>query len=329
VLDLTGTVDLLTVLADPTRVRLLCLLEAGELSVAELTRITSLSQSRVSTHLARLRDAGLVHDRRVATSVFYSVRESTMAEDTGRIWALLRERIGDATLESDRRSRARVVRAREQQTAWPDAVAGRMERHYSPGRTWEATARGLLGLVRPGDVLDVGSGDGVIAHLLAPRAHSITCLDRSRKVIDAARRRLAHCENVRFAVGTMHELPFRDESFDQVLLFNVLTYSDDPPAALREAVRVLRAGGTLVLVTLLAHRHTEVAAAYDHANLGFEPDMLRAELERNGLEVELCDVTSRERRKPGFQVVSAFACRPSTPRGTAFPRRPPTAGHRR
>ena len=111
-------------------------------------------------------------------------------------WQAVSDQIDDGVIEDDRRRCAEVVRAREEASSWPDVVAGRMEHHYSPGRTWEAVARAFVGLVQLGDVLDVGSGDGVIAQLLAPRARNFACLDRSEKVVDAARERLSHLANV-------------------------------------------------------------------------------------------------------------------------------------
>jgi len=319
-LDLEAAVDLLSALGDPTRVRLMALLVDEELTVAELTRITDLPQSRVSTHLGRLKDAGLLRDRPVGASTFYTASESHTVDDARRIWSSLHQGIDDAVLRGDRKRRDTVVKEREKEETWPDAVAGRMERHYSPGRTWEATARGLLGLIQLGDVLDVGSGDGVIAHLLAPRARSVTCLDRSQKAIDAARNRLCRYPHVRFAVGNMHELPFDDESFDHVLLFNVLTFAEESARALEEAARTLRPGGNLALVTLGSHEHSDVSAAYDHVNQGFVPKTLRALIERAALIVDFCEVTSRERRKPYFRVISAFARKPGpAPRHAVFP----------
>jgi ArsR family transcriptional regulator len=161
-----------------------------------------------------------------------------------------------------------------------------------------------------GDVLDAGSGDGAIAQLLAPRARSVTCVDRSERMIDAAQRRLSGSPNVRFQQGDMHALPFADGSFDQVLLLNALTYSEAPQAAVGEAARVLRPGGTLAAVTLAAHDHEVVTAAYGHVQPGFSPNKLRRWLERAGLRVAACQVTSRERRKPYFEVVTAFAEKP-------------------
>jgi ArsR family transcriptional regulator len=309
--DLATTTALLGLLADPTRVRLLALLGEHELSVAELTRITAVPQSRVSTHLGKLKDAELIRDRRHGASTFYRVDEDRMPAAARAAWQAVAQQIDDGVLADDRRRCAEVLRARDEAATWPDAVAGRMEHHYSPGRTWEATARAFVGLVQLGDVLDVGSGDGVIAQLLAPRARRFTCLDRSERVVDAARDRLAHLPNVELVHGDMHEMPLADASFDQVLLFSVLTYADEPERVLDEAFRVLRPGGTLVLVTLDEHNHVDVSSEYEHVNAGFSPARLRRMLERTGFAIDTCEVTARERRKPYFQVICAFARRPA------------------
>src|SRR5256885_61189 len=222
---LDSTIGWLDVFGEPTRVRLVNLVGQEELTVAELTAITELAQPRVSTHLGKLREAGLLRDRKVGASTFYAVTEETMPPAARALWKLLRSQIQDDVIDSDKKRMQQLVRARDKASSWPDAVAGQMERHYSPGRTWEATARGLIGLLRLGDVLDAGSGDGAIAQLLAARAKSVTCLDRSERVMAAARQRLGREKNVRFTVGDLQDLAFGEAQFDQVLLFNVLTYA--------------------------------------------------------------------------------------------------------
>lgn len=301
---LADTSSLLSLFAEPTRVRLFALLAKEELSVAELTQVTELAQSRVSTHLGKLREAGVIRDRRQGASTFYRASDA-MPEAARAVWALLEGKLDDRVLDTDRERCQALVEARE--TAWPEAVAGQMERHYSPGRTWEATARGLLGLMRLGDVLDAGSGDGTLAALIAPRAKSVTCLDRSETVLEAARARLRAQGNVKFAHGDLLELPFEAESFDAVMLFNVLTLVRDPGKALAEAARVLRPRGLVAVVTLRAHGHAQVAESYGHVVPGFATKKLSKLLSAAGLTVETCEVTSRERRKPYFEVVSAFA----------------------
>jgi ArsR family transcriptional regulator len=311
-MNIEGAVSMLQTFADATRVRLLGLLADGELTVAELTSITELSQSRVSTHLGRLKESGLLRDRRVGTSTYYALREDTMPEEARSLWRLIHDVVGDSVIEGDRKRKKALLRARA--GSWPDAVAGEMERHYSPGRTWDATARGLLGIARFGDVLDVGGGDGAVTELYSSRAQSVTLLDRSERMLEAARERLAERSNVRFSLGDMHALPFSEASFDEVLMLNVLTYSDQPGLVISEAARVLRPGGRLAVVTLSEHEHEEVTAAYGHVGRGFAPRTLRALFAGSGLEVELCEVTSRERRKPYFEVLSAFAHRPEASR---------------
>lgn len=304
------TVSLLHLLGDTTRMRLLALLGRDELSVAELTSITELPQSRVSTHLGRLREAGMLRDRRVGASTFYALNDVAMPAEARRVWALVRDETSDAVLDADRARCERLRKAREAGASWPDSIAGEMERHYSPGRTWEATARGLLGFVDLGDLLDLGSGDGAIAQLLLSRCRSVTCLDRSEKMIVAAKRRFKGEQRVRLVQGDMEQLPFDAAEFDQVLCSSALTYVTDAASALAEIARVLRPGGRLVLTTLAEHSHVSVTEAYGHRHAGFSQTKLAEWIENAGLSVELCQVTSRERKKPYFEVISAFAKKP-------------------
>jgi ArsR family transcriptional regulator len=324
--SLGATSDLLGLLAEPSRVRLLALLGNNELTVNELCSVTELGQSRVSTHLGKLRDAGLVRDRRAGGSTYYRMANGDLPAPARKLWTVVAADLDDAQLATDRQRCAAVLRARAEQargdSRWPDSVAGEMERHYSPGRTWEALARGLIGLADLGDVLDAGAGDGATAQLLAPRARSITCIDVSDTLIDAARVRLAGHANVRAEVADLHALPFADASFDQILLLNVLTHLRAPARALAELARVLRPGGRLALVTLAAHDHLDVTAAYGHVTAGFRPADVRRLLEKAGLAVEQCAVTSREKRAPQFEVVTAFATRPTAQSTTKTRRKP-------
>lgn len=301
--------DLLQLLAEPTRVRLLALLGEHELTVAELSAATDLGQSRVSTHLGKLREAGIVKDRRVGSATHYSLAEQTMPQGAQRAWAFVRSEIQDAVLEKDRQRWAVLQRARDKAASWPDAMAGQMERHYSPGRTWESLARGLVGLVGLGDVLDAGSGDGAVAQLLAPRSRSYTLVEHSDRMLVAAGLRLQGQANVRLMRADLHHLTeaVAPVSIDTALLFNVLVELEEPARALAQLTQILRPGGRLAVITLDAHEHRELAQTYRHRHLGFAPAALRKLLGRAGLVVESCQVTSRERRQPRLSVVTAFA----------------------
>jgi ArsR family transcriptional regulator len=308
-MDLATASAVLRLLADPTRVRLLALLEHEELTVAELAAVLHLAQPRVSTHLAKLKDAGLVRDRRSGVSAYYRANnEGDAAQQT--LLASLRASIDDALLREDAARMPRVLADRARGVGWADTVAGDMERHYSPGRTWETVARTLLQLLGTGDVLDIASGDGVTAELLAPHAHSIICVDSSERVVEAATRRLKPFTNVQVRHGDMHALNLGRQRFDLVLMLHALTYAEHPAKAVAEAARVLRAGGRLLAVTLGRHDHRAVVAPFDHRNLGFRLEQLTGFATAAGLEVLSCSRLSRERKAPHFEVISLLARKP-------------------
>jgi len=294
-------------LADPTRLRLLLILDKEEMSVAELAGITQLAQPRVSTHLAKLKEAGLVTDRRDGVFVYYRIATGISDSSLDELWQFLRENTADPLLRQDRERIRQILNQRKGTGTWADSVAGDMERHYSPGRTWEATARGLVHLLDPGDVLDIASGDGVLAELLAPTAKSIFCLDISERVVEAGRRRLKSFAHVEFELGDMHSLPVKDRAFDTVLLMHALTYTGDPAQVFREVARVLRPGGKLLAVTLQAHQHAKAVEPYDHVNLGFTTAQLETLCTEAGLRVRSCTVSAIEKRTPNFFVLSLSA----------------------
>lgn len=305
--SLALTADLFQLLGEPTRVRLLWLLAAEEMTVADLAAATDLGQSRVSGHLGKLREARVVRDRKVGVAVYYSLDERRMPAEARRVWTLVRDEVHDAALDKDRQRWQLLSRSRDKAAAWPDAVAGQMERHYSPGRTWESLLRGIIGLVNLGDVLDAGSGDGAVAQLLAPRSRSYTLIDKNERLILAAGLRLQGATNVIMKLGDLREPIFAPASFDVALLLNVLVEIEEPAAVLTGLAGLLRPGGRLVVVTLDGHEHADLAAAYNHVHLGFAPAALRKLLQRTGFAVDSCEVTSRERRPPRLQVVTAFA----------------------
>ncbi|MCA0393842.1 MAG: metalloregulator ArsR/SmtB family transcription factor [Proteobacteria bacterium] len=309
-MDLEAWSSRLKVLADPTRVRLLALLEGEELTVAELSAITRLAQPRVSTHLAKLKEAGLVRDRRAGVSAYYRFDHESLDPAQRALWQALSTGSDDPLLRQDAERVPAVLASRAADQNWADSVAGDMERHYSPGRTWEALARSALPLLETGDVLDIASGDGVLAELLAPHARRYVCVDSSRRVVAAAAERLRKFRNVEVREGDMHALPFADAEFDLVVLMHALTYADKPAQAVAEAARVLRPGGRLLLSSLARHEHQNVVQAYGHANLGFADKDLRRFAARAGLELVNAETVTREKRPPHFEVISLIARKP-------------------
>ena len=309
-MDLEDWSTRLKVFADATRVRLLALLELEELTVAELSSVTRLAQPRVSTHLAKLKEAGLVRARRAGVSAYYRFDEAALDPAQRALWQALSTGSDDPLLRQDAERLPGVLAARAVDQNWADSVAGDMERHYSPGRTWEALARSALPLLETGDVLDIASGDGVLAELLAPHSHRYVCIDTSARVVAAASERLRRLENVEVREADMHALPFKEGSFDLVVLMHALTYAARPAQAVAEGARVLRKGGRLLLSSLARHEHKAVVETYGHVNLGFAAKELRRFAEKAGLEVTSLETVTRERRPPHFEVISLIAVKP-------------------
>jgi SAM-dependent methyltransferase/biotin operon repressor len=305
-MSLSQYVDTLALLGDENRIRLCALLRDRELCVTDLVRVTGMAQSRVSTHLGRLREAGFVIDRRKGAQSFYALASNGCPT---AVRACLDEAAGsgDPTLEGDQK-RLRELEA-ERRDEVPQRLVDELDRDYSPGRTWQSLTAGIAPLLRLGDVLDVGSGDGAAASVLAPYCRSLTCIDTNERLIAAARERLGRLgqENVRTQVADVHALPFPDDAFDSVIMFHTLTYAEHPGRAVTECARVLRPAGRFVLLCLDEHRQSEVTARYGERHPGFSPRTVRGLLTKAGLDVSSAEVVSREIKKPHLQVVRAIA----------------------
>ncbi|HEY2410112.1 MAG TPA: metalloregulator ArsR/SmtB family transcription factor [Polyangiaceae bacterium] len=306
-MSLSRYVDTLNLLGDESRIRLCALLRERELCVTDLVRVTGIAQSRVSTHLGRLREAGFVRDRRQGAQSFYALAAETLP-DAAKAFLDEATSLSDPTLEGDLK-RLHELDA-ERREGLPESAVDEIERDYSPGRTWQSLAVGIAALLDLGDVLDAGSGDGAAASSLAPYCRSLTCIDTNARMIATAEQRLAKYPHVRSALADVHELPFREASFDTVLLFHTLTYAERPQRALEECARVLRPGGRLVLLCLDQHKQLEVTARYGERHPGFSPRALRGLLSHAGLAVVTSEVACREAKKPHLTVVLAIADKP-------------------
>jgi ArsR family transcriptional regulator len=310
-MKLSHYADALNLLGDENRLRLCALLGGRELCVTDLVRVTGIAQSRVSTHLGRLRDAGLVRDRRQGTQCFYALAADTAP---ATVKALLEEvsKSADPTLVGDQK-RLQEFDA-ERRGGLPESITDDFERDYSPGRTWKSLALGMAAFLELGDVLDVGSGDGSAASALAPHCRSLTCVDTSTRMIEAAKERLRNFSHVRAQVADVHELPFRPSSFNAVFVFHTLTYAEHPARALGECARVLRPSGRLVLLCLDRHEQHEVTARYGERHPGFSPRDLRRLFAKAGLDVAASEVACREAKNPHLQVVLTIADKPKSKR---------------
>ena len=258
--------------AEPTRLRLLALCARGAFRVSDLCEVLGQSQPRLSRHLKLLVEAGLLERVPEGANAYFQVPPG--AEIAHVLLARLPE--DDPVLAADRRAAARLAaeRAREASDAFRRDGAD-WDETRALGLPAEAIEAALLAALpaRIGRFLDIGTGTGRLLELVAPRVESALGIDASREMLALARGRLAEKGLAgRCAVrqADMYRLPLADDSFDAVTLQMVLHYAEDPAAALAEAARVLRPGGTLVVVDLAAHDRAELLDRHKHRWPGFD-----------------------------------------------------------
>jgi ArsR family transcriptional regulator len=328
--DLATTSRALKALADPTRLRLLQLLSQAELSVAELTRIVQASQSTVSQHLAQLRDAGLIVDRKDGTRSFHSRAAGDAASPSGRALIALSDELAHAFADSpeSRRDAAALKQALSDRAAearaYFDRIADAIEHEYLPGRTWEGLAKALVRLLPRGVVADLGIGGGELTLLLCQSAERVIGVDSSRPMLERVRAKSekAGVENLELRHGEIEALPLADGEADLVVLSQALHHAAEPRRALAEAWRALRPGGRLLILDLVKHKERWTAEKFQDRWQGFEPRELEEWLASAGFAEISTAIVARERQEPWFETLLAIATRPAAPpRRTASTRR--------
>ncbi len=297
--------------ADPTRVRLLALLEREELAVQELMDVLGMAQSRVSRHLAILREAGLIRDRRDGTFVFYR-----FAVPSGGPWReawdlVVRGLEQDATAERDASALVRVMEARAARTrSFFDAVGPEWDALRKVFNDDALRARGLARLLPPGLVVaDVGTGTGILALELARLGLRVVAVDHSSRMLDAVRAKLAETslEGVELRQGDAGSLPIVDGEVDAGIAHMVLHYLPSPAEAIREMARVVKPGGAVVVVDFVAHEHEWMRQELGVAWLGFAADEVRGWFGDAGLGeflLEAYDPLPAARDLPGTFIAS-------------------------
>jgi ArsR family transcriptional regulator len=288
----------LKALADPTRLRIMRLLAHMELAVGELAQVLGQSQPRVSRHVRILCDAALAERRREGSWVFLRIAiGESLAPPIGAAVARLLDaaEADDAAFSArcaeDRRHLAAIRSAREGQAASYFARhAGEWDQLrslHSPDGPVEAALVGAFGGAI-GKLLDVGTGTGRIAELLAPLASHVTAFDKSPEMLRLARARLQNlpAETHDLVQGDFTALPFADASFDALTFHQVLHYAQAPEQVLAEAARVTRPGGRVAVVDFAAHDREELRSAHAHARLGFSDEQMLALLSDAGFAAQ-------------------------------------------
>jgi ArsR family transcriptional regulator len=279
--------DRIGTLGDPTRARLLLLLQGRELSVSELCAITQAPQSTVSRHLKALADGGWVDSRREGTVRWYSLDRDALDDAMRRLWSVVREEVAATAVAAQDAERLPAIlrdrRARSRE--FFSSEAGQWDR-VRDELFGERFALGALpALFDPTwTVGDLGCGTGALAATVAPWVRSVVALDDSPAMLAEARRRLASFENVDVREADLETLPLEDGALDAATMVLVLHHVPDPERVLREAARVVRPGGRLLVVDMLPHDRDDLARPMGHVWMGFEPAAVAAWLDASGFE---------------------------------------------
>ncbi|WP_237476578.1 metalloregulator ArsR/SmtB family transcription factor [Lichenibacterium dinghuense] len=274
VFPFTEALAALEAAGESTRLRLLALLAEAELTVSELVTILGQSQPRVSRHLKLLVEAGLVERHREGAWAFFT------AASHGAGAGLVRDILGridpeDAILRADN---GRLAEARRDRTASAESYFAaqapnwdRVRALHVPEERVEAAVLDAVGDAPVRALLDLGTGTGRMLEILAPRAARAVGIDGSHAMLNLARLRVERgaLRNVQLRQGDLYALPVERDGYDLVVIHQVLHYLDEPARALREAARVLRPGGRLLVVDFAPHADETLRAAHAHRRLGF------------------------------------------------------------
>ena len=307
---MTSTINLLRLLADPTRLRLLLLLEQEELSVAELQDILGMGQSRISSHLAQLKRAGVLADRRAGKNVYYGPAKAFQRNGArtrvGEIVQTLARELSETS--RDRIALKLTLRKRQDKAReYFDELAGKFGRSYVPGRSWRALAHTLITLLPPLTVADLGAGEGTLSQLLARRAHKVIAIDNSPKMVKFGSKlaRKHGFKNLEYRLGDIEDPPIAKNSVDLAILSQALHHAIKPESAIESAHRILKKNGRVVVLDLLSHRFEKARELYADHWLGFSEVRLHELLEKSGFREIEVSVVAREKQTPHFQTVFA------------------------
>jgi ubiquinone/menaquinone biosynthesis C-methylase UbiE len=274
-----------------------------------LQEILGMGQSRISTHLAQLKQAGLVEDRRNGKSILYRLKPGAQANGFTQMLGVLRQaaaEIPEAEQDSEA-LRLALRRRQDKMRSYFDELAGKFGRNYVPGRSWQGLAETLLTLMPPMVIADLGAGEGTFSQLLARRSKKVIAVDNSEKMVEYGRElALKHgVKNLEYRKGDLEEVPIRDAAVDLAFFSQALHHAQHPDRAVREAWRILKPGGRIVVLDLLRHSYEEARELYADLWLGFTEVEVTRFLRQAGFKNIETSVVHSEESAPHFETLLA------------------------
>jgi ubiquinone/menaquinone biosynthesis C-methylase UbiE/DNA-binding transcriptional ArsR family regulator len=279
--------DHLSALSDPTRSRILLLVDRHELTVSELCAIMQLPQSTMSRHLKALGDSGWITARAEGTSNLYVMTRDELDPSARRLWLLVREQVGPtpAAVQDQRRLQAALAGRRTKSQEFFSSSAGQWDRVRDElfGERFHLAAFAALAS-STWTVGDLGCGTGQVSAALAPFVERVIAVDASAAMLQAAKKRLHAFDNIELRRGDLEALPVDDARLDAATLMLVLHHVPEPEKAITEVARVLKPGGRLLLVDMQPHDRDSYRQQMGHVWLGFSDDHIRRILSESGFD---------------------------------------------
>jgi ArsR family transcriptional regulator len=273
---MNDALEIFSALADPTRLRILALLRAMELSIGELALVLGQSQPRVSRHVKILADAGIARRRKEGSWVFLGLGEAARVAPLLTAidaWSGPEQSDAGALADIARLAAVRGERARAAEEYFNAHAAewDEMRSLHVAESEVEAAIRATLGAAPIGRLVDIGTGTGRMIELFGEAARSVIGIDRSPEMLRLARAKLARAglERAELRQGDFHVLPLPGACVDTVIIHQVLHYAQQPETAVAEAARLLAPGGRLLVVDFGPHEKEELRTRHAHARLGF------------------------------------------------------------
>lgn len=305
-----NTLKALRSISDPTRLRLLALLKGHELSVAEIQEITKLAQSRISTHLGNLQDAGLVKSQKKGKRSIYSEVPQVEPFLDQILEKVIHNSDEIPEIADDQVNLRRILeRQKDLAQAYFHQAAGCFDRIYGPGRSWETFGKALLRMLPKIEVADLGSGEGLLSELLAYRCHRVYAIDNSAEIVDFATQKLKSkgIKNLEFKLGEIEAVPLADGVVDVAILSQSLHHAERPEKAISEAYRILKPGGQILILDLLKHEFKDAKRLYGDNWNGFAEAELHRWLEKNQFHKIDISIVATETDPPQFSTILAEA----------------------
>jgi ArsR family transcriptional regulator len=288
-------------------VRILLLLAAEELTVAEFQEILGMGQSRISASLGLLKREGLVVDRRVGKNIYYS-GQGRLPEGLLPLLQAAIQEIPEA--RNDTQALELCLRRRKDlAAAYFDKLAGKFGRTYIPGRSWQALAHALIALQPPMVIADLGAGEGTLSQLLAKTARQVIAIDNSPKMVEfgATVAKTNGFTNLEYRLGDIEEPPIEAGTVDLAVFSQALHHAQNPARAVASAFRILRKGGRILILDLAAHSYEQARELYAHVWLGFSEIELNNLLKEAGFASIQTSIIAKEKQAPHFQTILATA----------------------